>query len=210
MTKKALFVWGGWDGHTPKQSVDVFAPWLAQQGFEVEIADTLDVYADGPRLAALNLIVPAWTMGQITDAQEKGLCDAVAAGVGLAGWHGTMCDSFRNSVNYQWMTGGQWVAHPGGLKPAYEIRIMDREHPITRGLRDFALHNTEQYYMHVDPSNHVLATTTFDDGAVMPAVWTRRWGQGRVAYASFGHTNQDFDVPEARTIMQRAMLWASR
>jgi hypothetical protein len=210
VAKKALFVWGGWDGHTPKQSVDVFAPWLSQQGYEVQIADTLDVFADAPRLASLSLIVPVWTMGQISDAQEKGLCDAVAAGVGLAGWHGTMCDSFRNSTNYQWMTGGQWVAHPGGLKPAYDIHIDDRDHPITRGLRDFTLRNSEQYYMHVDPSNHVLATTTFDDGVVMPAVWTRQWGQGRVAYASFGHTNQDFDVPEARTIVQRAMLWASR
>ncbi len=208
--KKALFVWGGWDGHTPKESVDLFAPWLRQQGYEVEVADTLEAYADGERLKMLDLIVPAWTMGQITEAQEKGLCDAVAAGVGLAGWHGTMCDSFRLNTNYQWMTGGQWVAHPGGLVPAYDIRIVDRGHPITRGLYDFTLHNTEQYYLHVDPANRVLATTTFDGGIVMPAVWTRMWGQGRVAYASFGHTYQDFDVPEARTIMQRAMLWASR
>jgi hypothetical protein len=208
--RRALFVWGGWDGHTPKQSVDVFAPWLRQQGYEVEVADTLDVFADGERLKTLHLIVPVWTMGQITEQQEKGLCDAVAAGVGLAGWHGTLCDAFRNSTNYQWMTGGQWVAHPGGLVPAYDIHIVDREHPITRGVRDFTLRNSEQYYMHVDPANHVLATTTFDGGVVMPAVWTRPWGQGRVAYASFGHTYEDFDVPEAREIVQRSMLWASR
>ena len=208
--RRALFVWGGWDGHTPKQSVDVFAPWLRQQSYAVEVADTLDVFADGERLKTLHLIVPVWTMGQITEPQEKGLCDAIAAGVGLAGWHGTMCDAFRNSTNYQWMTGGQWVAHPGGLVPAYDIHIVDREHPITRGVRDFALRNSEQYYMHVDPANHVLATTAFDGGVVMPAVWTRRWGQGRVAYASFGHTYEDFNVPEALEIVQRSMLWASR
>jgi len=208
--KRALFVWGGWDGHTPKQSVDVFAPWLRQQSYAVEVADTLDVFADGERLKTLHLIVPVWTMGQITEPQEKGLCDAIAAGVGLAGWHGTMCDAFRNSTNYQWMTGGPWVAHPGGLVPAYDIHIVDREHPITRGVRDFALRNSEQYYMHVDPANHVLATTAFDGGVVMPAVWTRRWGQGRVAYASFGHTYEDFNVPEALEIVQRSMLWASR
>ena len=44
--KKALFVWGGWEGHEPKQCVDIFAPWLQEQGFEVEISHTLDSYLD--------------------------------------------------------------------------------------------------------------------------------------------------------------------
>ena len=79
-----------------------------------------------------------------------------------------------------------------------------------QGLNDFTVPNTEQYFLHVDPGNHVLATTTFDDGVVMPAVWTRQWGKGRVAYASFGHTHADFDVPEAQEIVRRSMLWASR
>ncbi len=208
--KRALFVWGGWDGHTPKQSADLFAAWLTTQGYAVELSDKLDTYGDAARLRAQDLIVPTWTMGQLTGEQEKGLCDAVAAGVGLAGWHGTMCDSFRNNTNYQWMTGGQWVAHPGDIRPAYDIHIVNHEHPITRGMHDFTMRNSEQYYLHVDPSNEVLATTTFANGVVMPAVWTRPWGQGRVAYASFGHTDKDFDIPEAREIMQRALLWASR
>ncbi|MFQ5805592.1 MAG: ThuA domain-containing protein [Phycisphaerae bacterium] len=208
--KKAFFVWGGWEGHTPKQCVDIFAPWLAERGFAVEIADTLDVYRDVDKLRALSLIVPVWTMGELTDEQEKGLCDAVADGVGLAGWHGGMCDAFRNNTNYQWMAGGQWVAHPGDIVPAYQIKIVDHEHPITRGLDDFTMRDTEQYYLHLDPSNHVLATTGFGSGVVMPAVWTRMWGRGRVAYASFGHTHKDFDAPEAKQIVQRSMLWAGR
>ena len=72
--------------------------------------------------------------------------------------------------------------------------------------------------MHVDPSNHVLATTTFGktneapwvNGCVMPVVWKRLFGQGRVFYSSLGHVAKDFDVPEARTIMQRGLLWASK
>jgi type 1 glutamine amidotransferase len=208
--KKALFVWGGWDGHTPKESVDLFAPWLAEQGFDVEICDTLDTYNDVAHLKSKDLIIPTWTMGQITDQQEKNLCDAVASGVGLAGWHGTMCDSFRNSVNYQWMTGGQWVAHPGNVIPGYDIQIVDRDHEITRGLDDFHMRDTEQYYMHVDPGNHVLATTTFANGVAVPAVWTKTWDAGRVAYASYGHTYKDFDIPAAKTIVQRGMLWAAR
>jgi len=208
--KRALFVCGGWDGHTPKESAEVLVPWLAEQGYEVDVSESLDSFADTARLNALDLIVPVWTMGRLTAEQEKGLCDAVASGVGLAGWHGTMCDSFRENTNYQWMTGGQWVAHPGDIRPAYRVRIVDPQHPITAGMGDFTLRDTEQYYLHVDPGNEVLADTTFDNGVVMPVVWTRTWGKGRVAYASFGHTYKDFETPEARRIMERCLLWASR
>jgi hypothetical protein len=217
MSKKALIVWGGWDGHTPKECAEFFAPWLREKGYEVEVSTTLASFADPGKMAALSLVVPIWTMGQLSGEEEKGLVEAVKSGVGIAGFHGGMCDSFRGNTEYQWMTGGQWVAHPGNLLPEYEIRITDPNHPITKGISSFKMRNTEQYYLHVDPSNHVLATTTFNcpdapagHGAVMPAVWTRVWGKGKVFYASFGHTDADFKIPEALEIVRRGMLWASR
>ena len=213
--KSALLVWGGWDGHEPKQCVDVFAPFLQAQGFDVRIADTLDVYLETEYMQALSLVVPVWTMGSITGEQEKGLLDAVKAGVGIAGWHGGMGDSFRNNTEYQFMVGGQWVAHPGGLVD-YQVNIVNHDDPITAGLSDFAMHS-EQYYLHTDPCNEVLATTTFTGehcawiaGCVMPVVWKRHWGAGRVFYTSLGHVAADFAVPEAKTIVERGMLWAAR
>jgi hypothetical protein len=161
-------------------------------------------------MQSLSLIVPIWTMGQITREQEKGLLEAVAAGAGIAGWHGGMCDSFRANTEYQWMTGGQWVAHPGNCLPSYRVRVTRPDHPILRGIGDFTMLNTEQYYLHVDPSNEVLATTTFESGCVMPVVWTRMWGQGKVFYCSLGHTTKDFEIPEALQIVRQGMLWASR
>ena len=215
--KKALIVWGGWAGHEPKQCADLFAPILQDMGFAVEVADTLDVYVDRAKMQALSLIVPIWTMGVISPEQEKGLLDAVMSGVGIAGWHGGMGDSFRNNPAYQWMVGGQWVAHPGNIID-YTVNIVNHDDPITDGLADFGM-RSEQYYMHVDPSNQVLATTSFSGehggmpwiaGTVMPVVWKRSWGQGRVFYSSLGHVASDFEVPEARTILQRGMLWAAR
>ena len=208
--RKALVVWGGWKGHTPKECADLFAPWLRQQGFEVEVYDTLDSYLDAAMMKSLGLIVQMWTAGTITGKQERGLLSAIGEGVGIGGWHGGMCDSFRINSEYQWMTGGQFVAHPGGCIPSYRVNIVNRDHPITRGINDFTMVNSEQYYVHVDPSNDVLATTTFESGCVMPAVWTRSWGKGRVFYASFGHTHKDFEIPEALEIVQRGLLWASR
>ncbi len=219
-TKKALIVWGGWDGHTPKQCADLFAQFLGNEGYDVEVSATLDSYLDADKLAAQNVIVPIWTMGKITEEQEKGLIAAVRSGAGLAGFHGGMIDSFRNNTEYQWMTGGQWVAHPGNDIPGYTVNIADADHEITRGVDDFELTDTEQYYMHVDPGNHVLATTTFSGeygptdlyraGMVMPFAWTRQYGKGRVFVACWGHTYKDFDVPQAKQIVERGMLWASR
>ena len=213
--RKALVVWGGWLGHEPKQCADIFVPILEQEGFEVEVADTLDVYLDTEKMQALSLVVPIWTMGTITREQEKGLLDAIKSGVGIAGWHGGMGDAFRQNTEYQFIVGGQWVSHPDGITD-YIVNIVDHEDPITRGISDFAMHS-EQYYMHVDPGNRVLATTTFDSpaapwikGTVMPVVWKRMWGKGRVFYSSLGHVAADFDVPEAREIQRRGMLWAAR
>jgi type 1 glutamine amidotransferase len=213
--KTALLVWGGWAGHEPEKGAKLFASFLESQGYQAIISDTLDIYLDEAVMQRVDLIVPIWTMGTITDAQEKGLIAAVKAGAGLAGWHGSMGDSFRQNVNYQFMVGGQWVAHPGNIID-YTVNIGKSEDPIVAGLSDFRMHS-EQYYMHVDPSNEVLATTTFTgehapwiEGCVMPVVWKKRWGQGRVFYSSLGHVRSDFDVPEVLTIAQRGMLWASR
>lgn len=215
--KSALIVWGGWDGHEPKPCADLMAPWLQAQGFGVEVSNTLDSYLNKEKMMSLSLVIPIWTMGTISAEQEKGLLDAISSGVGLAGWHGGMGDSFRNNTSYQFMTGGQWVAHPGGIVD-YEVNIVNHTDPITRSIRDFKM-RSEQYYLHTDPGNEVLATTTFSGehggaywikGTVMPVVWKRMWGKGRVFYSSLGHVAADFQVPEVLEITKRGILWAAK
>ncbi len=213
--KSALVVRGGWEGHEPKQCTDVFIPWLKEQQYEVDVRDSMDIYTDEAKMQSFDVIVPCWTMGEITSEQEQGLLAAVQRGAGIAGWHGGMCDSFRNNTSYQFMTGGQWVEHPGGIID-YEVNIIKPEDPVVAGLSDFPMHS-ELYYMHVDPSNDVLATTIVGGetypwvkGCVMPVVWKRMYGEGRVFYSALGHVAADFDGPECRIIMERGILWASR
>jgi type 1 glutamine amidotransferase len=153
-------------------------------------------------------------MSKISKEQAKGLREAVSSGVGLAGWHGGLCDSFRQNTEYQFMTGGQWVAHPGGIID-YSVQITDQKDPVTRGLSEFNMHS-EQYYMHVDPNVKVLATTTFSgehapwiEGATMPITWKKMYGKGRIFYTSLGHVASDFDVPEALEMLHRGIRWAS-
>lgn len=220
MAKHALIVFGGWDGHTPRESAGLFQRVLKADGYTVTVRDNLDSYLDTDLLAKTDLIVPIWTMGEISDAQWRGLDQAVRAGTGLAGFHGGMIDAFRMNTEYQWMTGAQWVSHPGNDKAEYAVDITDADHEITRGLSGFELKQTEQYYCHFDPAVHVLCTTTFTGeygdaslykpGAVMPYAWAKTWGKGRVFGACWGHTYKDFDEPTAKEIVRRGMHWATR
>jgi len=214
--KRALIFQGGWDGHQPVECAALIAGKLAERGFAVEVVDTLDVLNDAARLKALSLIIPLWTGGKLTPDQEKNLEAAVISGVGIAGFHGGMCDAFRGSINYQWMTGGQFLCHPDNIKE-YLIRIVNREDPITLGIPDFKV-KSEQYYMLVDPRNEVLAVTThqsvsapWTNGVEMPFVWKKVHGAGRVFYSASGHQCQEFtDFPEQLEITLRGMSWAAR
>jgi len=212
--KKILYTFGGWDRHEPKQSVDLFVPWLESEGAAVDVHDNLNPYADSKYMKKVDLVIQIFTLSTITKEQESGLLKAVKGGMGIAGWHGGLCDSFRQNVAYQFMTGGQWVAHPGGVID-YSVQVTDKNDPVTSGLKDFKMHS-EQYYLHVDPNMKVLATTRFSadhapwiDGCTMPVAWKKTYGKGRVFYNSLGHVMKDFEVPEAFEITKRGIKWAS-
>jgi uncharacterized protein len=212
--REALIVWGGWSGHEPEQCASIIAGMLEEERFRVHLENSTSAFSK-PSLSTMSLIVPIYTMSKIEKDEIANLSQAVRDGVGLAGYHGGMGDAFREAVEYQFMCGGQWVSHPGNIID-YRVNITRPDDPIVQGIQDFDYHS-EQYYMHVDPSNEVLATTTFAgeyapwiEGVVMPVVWKRRHGQGRVFYSSLGHVAKEFDVPQMRTIFRRGMLWAAR
>lgn len=222
--KKVVYVWGGWKNHHPEKTVDLFVPWLRSEGAIVEVFNTLEVYADAAVMEQADLIIQQWTMGEMTKNESKGLQKAILNGTGMAGWHGGTGDSFRGNLNYQYMIGGQFVSHPGG-KSEFTVKIIDRKDPITKGLKDFYVKNTEQYYMLMDPNVKVLATSKFTKasylkkgskksenvvtGSVVPVVWKKNFGKGRIFYNSLGHNIEDFDVPVLMEIHKRGIRWAA-
>jgi len=216
MNKKALIVWGGWAGHQPEKVAAVFEHALKEHGFAVEVSNTLESFQDAEKLKQLSLIVPVWTMGEIKNEHCKAVLQAVQSGVGIGGCHGGMCDSFRNNTDWQFMTGGQWVAHPGNDGVKYKVKITGA-HWITEGQADFDV-STEQYYMHVDPANKVLATMAFPtsdgphvpNGSVeMPLTWIKYFGKGRVFYCSLGHVAKVIEDPPVLRMCTRGLLWAA-
>ena len=214
---KALITWGGWDGHEPDKVAALCKEILEDAGFETEVYDHLDCLNDQARLETLDLIVPIWTMSKIETDYVVNVSEAVARGVGLAGVHGGMCDAFREQVLWQFVTGANWVSHPGGDGVKYTVNIANSSSPLVAGLRDFEV-STEQYYLHVDPVNEVLATTRFPtstwyhsaNGVVdMPVAWTRRWGLGRVYYNALGHHADVIDHGTPREMLRRGLIWAA-
>ena len=205
---------GAGDFHDPVRTTDRFERLLLKNGFETEKHDTLDAFTDAEYLKTFDLIVFSWTLAAPNGATASAIIEAVKSGVGLAGCHGGLCDAFRENTDWQYLTGGQWVAHPGNDGVLYRVNIT-KEHPITSGIGDFDV-KSEQYYLHVDPGVDVLATTVFKNNVcgrdvVMPVVWTKGYGEGRVFYLSVGHTDEVFrDSPESETLMERGMLWAAR
>ena len=216
ITKEALIVYGGWEGHDPCGVANVFAEILEKENFAVTKSDSLDAFLTD--LTKYDLIIPVWTMGSLTSEQESNVCAAIAAGTGIAGCHGGMCDAFRNNTNWQFMTGAQWVAHPGNGDVTYEVNINKASSgSLVEGIDDFTV-TSEQYYIHIDPAVDVLATTTFTypgnhtvNGKItVPVAFTKRWGQGTVYYNSLGHNRHIFDIPQVREMMRRGFLYAAR
>ena len=216
--KKALIFWGGWNGHDPEKISLRFQKILESQGFAVDRYEGLECLEDREALVGYDLIVPCYTCGTLTREGEKNISYAISRGVGIAGCHGGMCDAFRNSTDWQFITGGQWVSHPGNAGVKYNVNICRGTSPIIEGIEDFEV-VSEQYYMHVDPAIEVLATTRFpvanyyhaaNKPIDMPVVWTKYWGCGRVFYCSLGHHDDEFDkYPEMSILMERGMLWAA-
>lgn len=214
---KALITWGGWEGHEPDRVADIFRRMLEAEGVEVTVTDSLDALDDAERLQAFALLVPVWTMSELSRERATNVSEAVARGTGIAGCHGGMCDAFRGNPLWQFITGGNWVAHPGGDGVRYAVRL-DPGHELTEGIGDFEV-ETEQYYLHVDPANRVLARTTFPtvswyhspNGPVeMPVAWTRQWGLGRVYYNALGHKADVIADGPPHEMLRRGLLWAAR
>lgn len=229
-TRRALVVRGGWDGHDPVGATELFLPFLAQSGFEVQVEESNEVYADEKVMASVDLVVQSVTMSEISAEAFRGLRAAIERGTGMAGWHGGIADSYRNNSDYLQLIGGQFATHPSRHPDAHEgnqtdnyldytITVTDlgREHEIMAGLEDFSL-STEQYWVLTDDLNDVLATTThpvqpyhpWHRPVVSPAVWTRLWGSGRIFVATPGHSVDVLGDSHVRTIIERGMLWASR
>lgn len=228
--KRVLVVRGGWDGHQPIETTNVFIPFFEEHGFAVHVSESTEIYADQEFMAGVDLIQQTNTMNTIKKEEFQGLQTAIIGGTGFAGWHGGIADSYRNTSDYLQMVGGQFANHPGKhpdecigeqsdnyVPHSINFTELGKKHQITQGISDFEL-TTEQYWVLHDSYNNVLATTTqkvrpwdpWDREITSPAIWTRKWGKGKIFVITCGHNLEVVLNPKVKTIIERGLLWASR
>ncbi|OPF81735.1 hypothetical protein VT50_0208680 [Streptomyces antioxidans] len=216
---RALYLYGGWPGHNPYGVAQWTRAVLDGLGFDV--TESNDIFVLDQDLTGYDLIVNNWNNAllseTLTPSQEAALLGAVEAGTGFVSWHGGGA-AFRGSVMYHLMLGADVFYHPAGegVRHPYPLYVVDHDHPVTHGIEDFDA-ASEQYYMNVDPRNHVLLETVFDGahmpwlaGQRMPQAWTKEWGDGRVFYSALGHYLEDLTHEPVARLVRQGLVWASR
>jgi hypothetical protein len=198
VTRRAFVSFGGWEEHDPRACAEWAARVLRDNGFEVDMRDTLAPLLDDRFTRDLDLVVPVWSLAAAEDGVVDALVASVERGVGFAGFHGA-ASTFWTHNAYRRLVGGSFVWHPPELE--YEVEPVAGE--------PFRV-TTEQYYLHVDPANDVIATTRFEDGTTMPLAWRRSHGAGRVFYSALGHSRAVLDEEPVRALFVEGALWAAR
>lgn len=210
--KSTLIFWGGWEGHFPEKIALLFKRELEKKEFRVTLSDSLSCLESLESLQKYDLIIPNWTMGTLSQDQSQNLFQAVQNGSGLGGAHGGMCDAFRGDINYQLLSGGQFLHH--SHVGSYQIKITQPDHPIMSGISPEFEYDSEQYYMMTDPGIDILADTTYhydNQSCQMPVVWTKKHGKGKVFYSALGHHPDEFETyPHVLQMTIQGLCWAAR
>lgn len=201
--KNALIIYGGWEGHEPYETTLIAKEILEEINFNVDVSNSLDDFFK-VKNNNYDLIIINVSLNNITKEHSYVLSELVKSGVGLVSWHGGLGDCSRNDKLYQYILGGQFIYHPAPLE--YKVNIIDD----FLNIEDFTI-VSERYYCQVDPSVKVRAVTKFVENnaeVIMPIVWTKNHGRGRVFYSSLGHNSKDFN-DNVKSILKRGFVWVS-
>ncbi len=150
----------------------------------------------------------------ITEEQGAAIKEFVSGGKGFYALHNCSHISL-SSKNYRDVMGGAYVGHPT-LRP-FKVRVVNKEHPITRGIADFIV-NDEQHYVTYDKDRRyvLLESENLDGleyetyGTKSVAGWAYEYGKGRVVFTAVGHTNHAMWVPAHLELQKRAVQWLLR
>jgi uncharacterized protein len=201
---KTLLLVGG-EIHNFKGIGDVVEGFLKKtEKFDITRVDNDLDALKADRIAPFDLVVFYWTVGTIKEEQRQGLLNHIASGKGFATFH-SGADSFRDDPIYRAFVGGYFITHPAYRQ--FQVSVVDDENPITKGLGDFMV-TDEQYIVEYDCRITVLANGLWK-GKVMPSVWTKPWGKGRLFYTGLGHDPKACEQAVFQKLLTRGALWAA-
>ncbi len=156
------------------------------------------------------------------DISEEAKADFVSllkSGKGLVATHHCIA-SYQKWDEYTKIIGGKYHLEPykvnGVEKPAstykhdvnLKVHVVDSNHPITKGMKDFEIMEETYGKFTVEPGVRPLLTTT--EPTCGPIIgWEHKYGNSKVAYIMLGHDGKAFQNPNYRQVIRQTIFWAA-
>jgi len=177
--------------------------------------------AFGPSGAALNIVsepplpeIKPQALYWITAEQGKAVKDFVMNGGSALLFHNVTYISPHND-DFRDVLGALTQNHPPIRK--FKVKIVNKEHPITRGVNDFVVTDEQHYMTYQKDPKYLLMQSVNEDGLTFnnlgnsaPAGWAYDYGKGRVCYLAPGHLMTALWNPEYVKIQKNAVRWLLR
>jgi uncharacterized protein len=187
-----------------------------EAGFATRRAAGACRYTDPrPETAANDVYLHYTSGGLFPSAQQEALAAAVAGGKGfvgihcanIMGWHGQEIDPADRPLFE--LLGNRYLSHgPGHHEGRHTVEIV-ADHPVTRGVGDFELFDEYYEFELADDKVEILAQRHRADGIVIPVMYAREAGAGRVVYLALGHDMRAWGEPPFRRLVAQALTWAA-
>ena len=194
----------------------VFQQIGTEAGFATRRAAGTGRFADPrPETAESDVYLLYLSGGQFHTGQQQALADAVALGKGLVGIHCTNVMGWQDDGldpayrPFFELLGNRYLSHgPGHHEGRHTVEIV-ASHPVTEGVTDFELFDEYYEFELADDKVTVLAQRHRADGAVIPVMYAREAGAGRVVYLALGHDMRAWGEPPFRQLVRQALTWAA-
>ena len=182
--------------------------------FEVKVCEDPLILESKDALAAYDVIVfTLFTAKPVTlpERAKENLLAYVEGGKGFFVQH-LASASFANWADFGKLCGRKWVMGTSGHGPrsVFECKVVDKEHPITKGMADFKTDDELYAKLQLDGPIHVLVQADSDwSKKTEPLVFTLEYGKGRVVHNAFGHDGKALSTPSVAKIIARGAEWAA-
>ncbi len=214
---RVLLTYGGHDF----QEKEFFALWDAMPGVsytKAPLPQSADLFKPGLE-NDYDVIVFYDMIKEISPAQQQGLMGVLDRGIGVVSLHHNL-GAHPDWPEYHQVIGGAWLNSKCSIDgrdygpSAYEhgqvipVQVVDKDHPITKGIADFVIHDETYGNTYVSPSVHVLLKAD-NPKNIGPFAWTGTHGKSRVVYFQAGHDAEAWKHPSFQEILQRSVRWAA-
>jgi arylsulfatase A len=147
---------------------------------------------------------------EINDSQKAALKNLLQKGKGMVFLHHSLA-SYQEWEEFEKILGGRYVlSDQDGSTYRHDVdipvHVVNKDHPVTRGMDDFSIHDEVYGNFRVQPGIEPLLTTTHPESGEIIG-WTNTYGKSRIVYLQLGHDHHAYEDPNFRMLLNQAINW---